>query len=369
MVYVDVPVQLLRRDTLRAALRGSSPAMTAAAAMSVLANRAVDLPVRDDLLEETAGAEDVADSVRAAALRALGAVAPDRAVALARDLRDPGERLALAAVSTLGRLGGPDDLATVSTLGRLGGPDDLAAVSTLGRLGGPDDLAVVERAGRDASPLLDARATFARTMLVHRFGLAEQVEPPPADLLSEPGPAGTAFASTPTGALRASTVLAAVRADLPEVSGDTHDVLDIACRDRVLHLVVRRDLADPGARRELLGAPAVLGAVATRDDEFDTVSVALVVLSRPTAPDAFALTVARMTGEPVHAGTARLMPDGDLAADLLAVRHPGAPACRIRALASGSGVEVFGRTGRTAVEPRRTPERRPEGDPSSTPPA
>ena len=354
MVYVDVPVQLLRRDTLRAALRGSSPAMTAAAAMSVLANRAVDLPVRDDLLEETAGAEDVADSVRAAALRALGAVAPDRAVALARDLRDPGERLALAAVSTLGRLGGPDDLATVSTLGRLGGPDDLA---------------VVERAGRDASPLLDARATFARTMLVHRFGLAEQVEPPPADLLSEPGPAGTAFASTPTGALRASTVLAAVRADLPEVSGDTHDVLDIACRDRVLHLVVRRDLADPGARRELLGAPAVLGAVATRDDEFDTVSVALVVLSRPTAPDAFALTVARMTGEPVHAGTARLMPDGDLAADLLAVRHPGAPACRIRALASGSGVEVFGRTGRTAVEPRRTPERRPEGDPSSTPPA
>ena len=339
MVYVDVPVQLLRRDTLRAALRGSSPAMTAAAAMSVLANRAVDLPVRDDLPEETAGAEDVADSVRAAALRALGAVAPDRAVALARDLRDPGERLALA------------------------------AVSTLGRLGGPDDLAVVERAGRDASPLLDARATFARTMLVHRFGLAEQVEPPPADLLSEPGPAGTAFASTPTGALRASTVLAAVRADLPEVSGDTHDVLDIACRDRVLHLVVRRDLADPGARRELLGAPAVLGAVATRDDEFDTVSVALVVLSRPTAPDAFALTVARMTGEPVHAGTARLMPDGDLAADLLAVRHPGAPACRIRALASGSGVEVFGRTGRTAVEPRRTPERRPEGDPSSTPPA
>jgi hypothetical protein len=338
MVYVDIPPQQLQPDTLAAALRGASPALTAGEALSVLANASVDLPAREDLLGETVTADDVADPVRGAALRALARTHPDRALAAAREVRDPGERLALAALTTLGRLGGPDDVAVAARLADAPG----------------------------AYPLIGARAGFARTLLVHRFGLEDPAEPPAPDLLPEPGSGAGGFVSSATGVMRAATVLAAVRDVVPEVSSQTHLVLDVTCRNVVVHLVLRRDLQEPGGRAAALGAPAVLGVVASTVPEHDTVSADMLVLSRPAA-DGLALTVTRTTGEPVYAGTAASTPDG-LTADLRAVRRPGAAACRIRALVSDAGIEVFGRSGASAVVPPRVPERRPEGDPSEAPP-
>src|SRR3954465_293633 len=114
MVYVDIPAQQLQRDSLAAALRGSSEAVTSGEALGILANASVDLPGREDLLVETVVADDVADPVRGAALRALAGTSPDRALAVAREVREPGERLALAALAALGRLGGPDDVAVTA---------------------------------------------------------------------------------------------------------------------------------------------------------------------------------------------------------------------------------------------------------------
>ena len=338
MVYVDIPQEHLQPDTLAAALRGASAALTAGEALSVLANASLDLPAREDLLGETVAAGDVADPVRGAALRALAGTHPDRALAAARDLRDPGERLTLAALATLGRLGGPDDVAVVARLAD----------------------------APWASPLIAARAGFARTLLVHRFGLEGLADPLAPDLLPEPGSGASGFVSSATGAMRAATVLAAARSAIPGLSSQSHLVLDVACRNVVIHLVLRRDLQEARGRAALLGVPAVLGVVASTAPEHDTISADMLVLSRPAA-NGLALTVTRTTGEPTYAGTAQSTPDG-LTADLRAVRRPGAAACRIRALVSNAGIEVFGRSGSSAAVPPRVPERRPEGDPSKTPP-
>jgi hypothetical protein len=338
MVYVDIPAQQLQRDSLAAALRGSSEAVTSGEALGILANASVDLPGREDLLVETVVADDVADPVRGAALRALAGTSPDRALAVAREVREPGERLALAALGALGGLGGPDDVAVTAPFADAPG----------------------------LSPVVAARAGFARTLLMHRFGLEDRTEPPELDLVPEPGTRASAFVSSPTAVVRAAAVLGAVQYVLPEVSAETHLVLDVACRDVVVHLVLRRDLQEPGGRAAVLAAPAVLGVVASVLPEHDTISTDLFVLSRPSA-DGLALTVTRTTGEPIYAGTAESTPD-TLAADLRAVHRPGAVACRIRALASDADVEVFGRSGTSAAVAPRVPERRPEGDPSATPP-
>lgn len=271
-------------------------------------------------------------------MRALAGTHPDRALAAARDVRDPGERLALAALATLGRLGGPDDLAVVARLAD----------------------------APEASPLIGARAGFARTLLAHRFGLEDPAEPLAPDLLPEPGSGAGGFVSSATGVMRAATVLAAVRDAVPEISSQTHLVLDVTCWNVVIYLVLRRDLQEPDGRAAVLGAPAVLGVVASTVPEHHTVSADMLVLSRPAA-DGLSLTVTRTTGEPAYAGTAESTPDG-LTADLRAVRRPGAAACRIRALVSDAGIEVFGRSGASAAVPPRVPERRPEGDLSVTPP-
>lgn len=339
MVYVDVPARQMRRDTLAAALRGASRELTAGEALSVLADMSVDLPEREDLLGAAVAAEDVEDPVRGAALRALARTHPDDALAAARDVTYQGERLALAALATLGRLGGPDDVAAVTRLADAPG----------------------------ASPLIVARARFARTLLAHRFGLDDPAEPSAPDLLPEPGSGAGAFVSSGTGAMRAATVLAAVRNALPEVSSQTHLVHELPCRNVVVYLVLRRDLQEARGRAAVLAAPAVLGVVASTVAEHDTVTADLLILSRPAA-DGLALTVTRTTGEPVYAGTAAGTPDG-LTADLRAVRRPGAAASRIRALVSDAGIEVYGRSGASAAVPPRLPDRRPEGDPSRTPPA
>jgi hypothetical protein len=338
MVLVEVPEKQLQPDHLAAALRGASASLTAGEALGVLASTSVDVPAREDLLSGTVTADDIADPVRGGALRALAGTHPDRALALARDLRDPGERLALAALTTLGRLGGPDDVAAVARLAD----------------------------APEASPLIAARAGFARTLLVHRFGLEDLADPPAMDLLPEPGSGATEFVSSATGAMRAAAVIAAVQRTMPELSSQTHLVLDVACRGSVIHLILRRDLQVADGLATLSRVPAVIGVIASAVPEHNRISADMVILSRPTA-DGLALSVTRTTGEPTYAGTAAGTPDG-LTADLRAVRQPGAAASRIRALVSQAGIEVFGRSGSSAAVPPRVPERRPEADPSSTPP-
>lgn len=336
MMYLDIPAEQLQRDAMAAALRGATAVMTAGEAVSVLSNAAVDVPERDDLLDETVAADDVADTVRGAALRALARTAPDRAVAAARNVSDPGEQVALAAIATLGRLGGPADAAAVA------------------RLAG----------GTAVTPVVVARADFARTLLAHRFGLKNQGEPPALDLVAEPGSTADAFVSNATGVTDASAILAAVRDWAPDVSGETHVVLAIACREQLIHLVLRRELLNAQGRTGLLAAPAVLGFVVSPNPEHGNPGVALLVLSQPTAVG-LALKVTRTTGEPVYSGTAEPTANSaGLGADLYAVSRPGAPACHIRGLVSETGIEVFGRSGHTAAIPPRVPERRPEGDPS-----
>jgi hypothetical protein len=338
MVYVDIPAQQLQRDDLAAALRGASEVVTPGEALGVLANASVDLPGREDVLAETIMADDVPDSVRGASLRALAAASPDRALAAARQVREPGERLALAALAALGRLGGPDDVAVTARFAEAPG----------------------------LSPVVAARAGFARTLLVHRFGLEDRSQPPELHVVPEPGTRAGAFVSSPTTVVRAAAVLRAVQYVLPEVSAQTHLVLDVACRDAVVHLVLRRDLQQPGGRAAVLAAPAILGVVASVLPEHETISTDLFVLSRPRL-DGLALTVTQTTGEPIYSGTAESTPD-TFAADLRAVHRPGAVACRIRALVSDADVEVFGRSSASAAVAPRVPERRPEGDPSATPP-
>ncbi|MET9959387.1 HEAT repeat domain-containing protein [Streptomyces sp. NPDC006326] len=342
MLYLDIPPTQLQRDALAAALRGAAAAMTAEEAMSVLSNVAVELPGRDDLLEDAVASSDVADAVRGAALSTLARTAPTRAVTAARNVRDPGEQVVLAALTALGRLGEPSDT------GKVAGLADAP----------------------ETSPVVVSRARFARALIAHRFGLRGQEEPTPLALLSDPGSAGEPFVSTETGATRASVTLAAVRDWAPEVSAESHVVLDITCGKQPTHLVLRRDLLDAQSQKRLLSAPAVLGYVVSPNPqngtlENGTLGVALLILYQPSA-NGVALRVTRTTGEPVYAGTMEHTADAGLSADLYAVHRPGAPAGRIRGLVSEKGVEVFGRSTRTAAVPKRVPERRPEGDPSNT---
>ncbi|MEU0950151.1 hypothetical protein ABZ379_47025 [Streptomyces canus] len=334
MLSLDLPAAQLQRDIIAAALRGASKTVTAQEAMSVLSNIAVDLPGREDLLEETVASHDVADATRGAALGVLAKMAPARAVTAARNLRDPGEQVVLSALTTLGRLGEPSDVGTVTGL--------------------------VDAS--EMSPVVATRADFARTLLAHRFGVRGQAEPTPLALMPDPGSTGVPFVARDTGATRASIVLAAVRDWAPKVLAEAHIVLDITCGKQPTYLVLRRDLLGEPSQDHLLSTPAVLGYGLSVNYQ-RTLSVALLILCRPAA-NGVVVQVTRTTGEPVFAGALERTAGSGLSADLYAVRRPGAPACRIRGLASETGVEIFGHSTRTAAVPKRVPERRPEGDPS-----
>jgi hypothetical protein len=336
MVYVDVPAHRLRPGLLREALRGSADDVSSSTALSLLANPDVDVPDRAELLQDAVSAPEVADTVRASSLRTLAHFDAGQALAGVRDLDASGEHLAVAAATTVGQLGEPEDVAALDRL----------------------------RQTYAASDLLRRRVEFAGALLAHRFGLTERAGDIPAvDLLPVPGAAATAFVSAPSGALRTSAVLAALQRELPWMVAGEHFLVDVACGGRVLGVVARQDLRDLAVRRRLFERPAVAAAVATESVEHGGVSLALLVLTRPAEEGRLAVIVTRPTGEPVYAGSATSSPDGTVTAELSGVRRPGGVACTIRALLSDAGPEIFGRTGAAAVVPPRMPERRPEADP------
>ncbi len=139
-------------------------------------------------------------------------------------------------------------------------------------------------------------------------------------------------------------------------------MLDIECGQRTLSLIVRRDLASQAGRAGVLGRPSVLGVVVTASPEHASFSVSLVVLSRPDGQGALRVVAARLTGERLYSGHGEALSDAVLNVEVAAVRRPGIAPGTIRALVSDQGVEVFGRMGRTAVDPPRVPYRRPEAD-------
>ncbi|WP_433468325.1 HEAT repeat domain-containing protein [Spirillospora sp. CA-128828] len=336
MVYVDVPARRLRPELLRDAVRGDAADLTAASALSLLANHDVDIPDRAGLLQETVAAPDVTDAVRAAALRTLAHLEAPRAAETVRGLRDPGEHLTVAAATTIGQLGEPGDLAVLDRLEQTYAANDL----------------------------IKSRAEFAAALLAHRFGLPEPAARLPAvDGLPAPGAASTAFVAAPSGALRTSDFLAAVHRRLPWVVPEEHVLFDVACGGRVLGVAMRKDLQDGTARRRLFERPDVAAVVAAENLEHGSVSVALLVLTRPGEDGRLTVAVTRTSGDQVYTGDATSLPDGTVTAELRAVRRPGNPACAVRAVLSDTGLEIFGRAGLTTVEPRRVPDRRPEADP------
>jgi hypothetical protein len=331
VIRIDAHGAFLEPGPLRQALRGEDPELSPARALGLLSDPDLDIPQRTELLAEAVLSPDRAAGVRAMALRVLATVDPARALGAARDV------------------GGSEDSLTS------------AAALTIGLLGGEDDRVPQDRP-EGAGPSPGVR--FGAVLLAHRYGRTEgALDVTAFDLVSASRGASERFVGSPAGAIASARVTRAAQQRVPWLEAPS--VTEVVCGGRTLNVVTTGRLRDAAARRELTERPTVAGVIATESPGSERISVGLFILTRPTAEGQVAIVICRSEGQAVYAGAGSLSGDDSLSAELSAVRGPGVSACSIRALASASGLEVFGTADRTSVGAPLVPARRPEADPPS----
>ncbi|GAA2104109.1 hypothetical protein GCM10009841_21730 [Microlunatus panaciterrae] len=330
MVRIDLPEDAIRPEVMGEALAGRVPNIPASVALARIA--AAELPGMDRqaLLRGVAMDQEVDVSARAGAVRTLLRVDPSAALPTALDLAGDANDL----------------LASVAT-------------QTLGRAGDPDTLAVIEQTRQEAPGEMTRRAaTFAETLIVHRFGLTDrEPEVPALDTLPEPAGAGAlSFVSSAPGAYRRAEALQRVGADLPWVAQLEVEVCELQCGPRLLEIVVAADLMTAAGRQALLLRPSVPAIVASFSQEHDEFSTSLLALTRPLGPHTVSVLLTQLTGDPVYNGEGTVTEYG-VDVTLYAVRAPGSAAVVIRARVSDDGLDVSGLSGRGPEEPARAPQR------------
>lgn len=327
MVYIDIPIDDVRPDTIRAALAGRDPKIPPSAALAVFADLDLPAPERVALLRDVTHDNDVEPMYRIAALSTLRRLSPDTAVPELLDaLEAPDDRLAAAAATGLGLLGTPEQLPALQLA------HDKAA-----------------------DEFLQRRVAFAQLLIVHRFGVTDtEVALPRVD--TEPFSAavgGQSFTTTRPGPRRRAQALAGIRREVPSLDPATQDVYELQCGPRLMAVAAARDITRQGGSDALRQRPALAAVVAFHDVEHDGFYPGLLAFTRPAANDRVTLLVTRFSGEPAYVGEGTVE-RGQAVFELTAAAAPGIVPITARIRLTGDGLEINGvsdRTGRSAVHP------------------
>ncbi|MBB2923281.1 HEAT repeat domain-containing protein [Cellulomonas cellasea] len=329
MVLIDVPRHQVGPDQLREALAGRVSGLPASVALAQVGHTGLAAEEQHELLRSAARDSALDPQVRAAAALRLFRTDPGSARAAATELLDDpsDDRVAGVAAAALGRFGDAEDVSRLR---------DVAASTD--------------------SELVRARATFARTLIIHRHGLAdEESDLGDVDAEDPPGAGALPFDAVTPGARRRQRAIDGVRAELPDAADDDAYVAEIQCGPRLLEVVVR-DAARGAAGVERLGrAPSLTAVVAALNEETEEFYPSLLALTRPAGGDGVQLWLTRPSGEPVYTGRGTLR-DGLATFTIQAVRAFGSVPVDGRVRLGDGFLEISGTSERRGRR-KRVPQR------------
>jgi hypothetical protein len=318
MVRIEIPEDQKRPEIVREALRGRVPRFPPSLALDVVPE--LDVPEREqrEILREALREAALEPHVRVATIQTLGKLAPEDAVSDLVQLLEGPE-------------GEDEELAG-------------AAVSVLGRLGGPDQLEQVERVKNSArSELGRRRAAFAEALIVHRNRLTDrEVELPPVEEQPDPEPTGAlTFISRRPGRDRRRRALEGLRGEFPSIDPGTQDVHELQCGPRLMEVILHREMTGPDGLHSLTERPAMPAVISFRSEETADFYPALVALTTPQGGSDISLRVTGLDGTPMFSGRGSIEGEG-ADVELRSVNTPGVPATSARIRVTRRGFEITG---------------------------
>ncbi len=329
MVYIDMPLEEITQDVVRAALTGGVPQMSPSAAIALMEHGDVPEMHAPGALRDAAANGDLEPVVRAGAVRAYLHVAGEDAVpALADLLGADVPRVAAAAATALGQAGSPDHLQALHDLR--------------------------DRTDDEATR---QRAAFAELLIVHRYGLTDQDVPVAEAELADVGPlaGGRPFRGTRPGPERKRRALEGLKRDFPNLNTARQDVYEVQCGPRLMAVAVDTDTVG-GNGEKLSQRPAMPSLIALQDPEYGEYSSAYVVLSRPAGGNKVTVQVNRLGGgESLYTGSGRVGGEAAMV-DLRTVNQPGVAPIEGRVRVTPGLIDIAG-TSENRVLPARNPQR------------
>jgi len=327
MVYVriDLPEIDARPDVIREALAGRVPKLPPSAALALVSDPQMTGNEKYSLLQEAVQDPQLAPHVRAGAVRHyMRAGVRIAGPTLLKALESPDERVAAAAASALGQIGTAKHIPALEKM-------------------------------KKGGDLLRRRAAFARTLIVHRLGIADQeAELPPVKAQAAPEASGLSFTSIQPGRDRRTRALQAIKQEFPSWDATKQVVYELKCGPRLMEIAIDRSFTGTGVKT-LKQRPALAAIIAFQSVEHDEFYPGLLVLSRPDGTRV-RLTVTTLTGNVVYSGDGS-MSQGAAEGKLHAAERPGVVAIAARVVATAKGLTVSGVSGR-AVAFARTPSKR-----------
>jgi len=330
VVRVDIPVEDLRPDFVRAALAGRVSGVPPSAALALISEAQLPGADPEATLREAIASSDLEPHVRVGAVRAYLRVAAEAAPgALAEFLQSDEERVAVAAAAALGQIGTPEHLSALRGMRR-----------------------------RVRADFARRRVAFAEALIVHRFGVTDHdVELPSAEVRADALQAVGAlpFKSVRPGPERRKRALEGIRREFPTLDPAQQDVYELQCGPRLMQIAVALDVVGRDKGRAASRRPALPAIVAVQDPEYDEYNPVLVMLSRPARGNQVTLQLTRLgSGEPIYVGEGSVDRDEPVF-DLRATNTPGITPMSARVRLTDAGIEITGMSEARAV-PARVPE-------------
>jgi HEAT repeats len=319
MARLDIPQEDIQPDVVRAALAGQVERVPPSVALRLVTQ--LDLPSagQQALLLDAVRDEKVEEYIRAGALRVYTLAAGESSIPeLVKALDSPQERVAAAAASALGQVGTPEQLAAL-------------------------------RRRKKGGALLDHCVLFAQVLIVHRFGLADDVALPKPAL--QPAPVGTGaltFKTVRPGPERRKSAIEGLRREFPSLDAAKQDVYELQCGPRLMEIAFDQTFLGAAGPGERALRPAMPAIVAYADQEHGEFHPGLLVLSRGAAKERFTLVLTRVTGEQVYVGEGAGA-KSEFEFDLHAVKAPGVAAITAHVRVTARGAEISGVSERRAL--------------------
>jgi hypothetical protein len=270
--------------------------------------------------------------------QAIGALVAARHPGADRDLQtvlaNPAEPAPLRALAALSLIRLDSSQAETVLIQALGDPDErvLAAVTrALGRIGSERGLRAIE-ALTGLRGVAARQAGFAQSLIAHRLGLDGHELPVPRDedLLHLPDAAARPFRTQRLSGADADHVLRTLSREPFGIEYDESTLHEIRCASTRWVVAFNREVTGADGLERLVNRKTLAGVLASYQDENDTYSARLLMLTAPERGGRIRIHLRRLLGEPGLFGRVLIKASAD--------RHPFS----IRAVATPGMFPVTG---------------------------